>query len=273
MLVYKATGVLTFALGNIGMIGTLGLFSLTATSLPYSLDVGLSLAVAAFLGLLVERLFVRPVMRAPSANVMIVTLAISALLGAVAFQIWAGTTSSTLVPPFDATSRELGNSGIFLAPLDVATWLTGLALAGGLYLFFRFTRLGIAMRATADRPATVGLMGVNAGTIASLAWAIGSVLATISGILIASNLPGLGTTFMLEPLIWATLAAALGSLTSLPGALIAGLLIGLADQLLQLPIGALDLSAYHRSVLFGLFIAILLVRRQGLFGSPSLRRV
>ncbi|HWE63496.1 MAG TPA: branched-chain amino acid ABC transporter permease, partial [Chloroflexota bacterium] len=249
VLVYKATGVLNFALGNIGMVATLVLMSLTGSSLPYWVDLALSLAFAAVLGLVVERVLVRPALHAPATSVMIVTLAISTLLGAIAFQIWANTTASTLIPPFDTTSRELGHSGVFLAPLDVATWLIGVALAAGLYLFFRCTRLGIAMRATADRPLTVGLLGVRAGTIAALAWAMGSVLAAICAILIAANLPGLGVTFMLEPLIWAVLAAALGSMTSLPGALIAALLIGVADQVLQVPFGSLDLSTYHRAIL------------------------
>lgn len=273
VLVYQTTGVLSFALGNVGLIAALTLHSLTATALPYWLDLALSLVGGAALGLLLERAFVRPASAAPPISLTIVTLAIFTLLQGVAFQIWGATTSATLIPPFDTTSRELGASGVYLAPLDLASWLAGPLLAGGLYLFLRSTRLGIAMRASADQPEAARLVGIRPGLVGAIAWGLGGLLATVSAILIAANLPGLGATFMLEPLVWAVLAAALGGLASLPGALAAGLLIGVLDQVLQTPLGPLDLTAYHRSILFTLFLALLLARRGGLFAGSRLRSV
>jgi branched-chain amino acid transport system permease protein len=273
VLIYKATGVLSFALANIGMVATMILYSLTSTALPYVADIALCLACAVALGLGLERLFVRPVLRAPALTSMMVTLAISTLLGALAGQFWQGSTAASLAPPFDVNSRELGHSGVYLAPLDVATGLVSLALAAGLYVFFRWTWLGLAMRATADRMETAPLMGIRPGQISATAWGLGSLVAAVSGIFQASNLTALDTSFMLASLVWAMAAAALGSMTSLQGALVAGLLIGMLNQVLQLPFGPIDISVYHQSAVFGLVILVLLVRRQGLFSGPEMRRV
>jgi branched-chain amino acid transport system permease protein len=273
VLIYKATGVLSFALANIGMVATMILYSLTSTGLPYVADIALCLACAVALGLGLERLFVRPVLRAPALTSMMVTLAISTLLGALATQIWQGSTAASLAPPFDVNSRELGHSGVYLAPLDVATGLVSLAIAAGLYAFFRWTWLGLAMRATADRMETAPLMGIRPGQISATAWGLGSLVAAVSGIFQASNLTALDTSFMLGSLVWAMAAAALGSMTSLPGALVAGLLIGVLNQVLQLPFGPIDISVFHQSAVFGLVILVLMVRRQGLFSGPEMRRV
>lgn len=272
VLIYKSTGVLSLAQANIGMVVTMILYSLTATTLPYAAAIALSLAAAAALGLVAERLCVRPLLRAPATSGMIVTLALSGVLGVVAAQVWPGSSASPLIPPFDTASHELGGSGVYLAPLDVATVLVSALLAGLLRLFLRCTWMGLAMRATADRLGTAPLMGIRVGRVSAVSWVLGALLATVSGILHGSGLPALQSTFMLGSLVWAVLAAALGGLTSFPGALLAGLLIGMADQILQLSFGPLDLSPYHQSLVFILVVAVLLVRRRGLLGGPELRR-
>jgi branched-chain amino acid transport system permease protein len=151
---------------------------------------------------------------------------------------------------------------------------------GALSLFLARTRIGIALRATADNLSVARLMGVPAGSMFLLVWALSSVVAALAGVLFASQQSLVEVQLMDPVLILAFVGAVLGGLDSLPGALLGGILVGLADNLLGLLLagrhmGAVDVSdpGIRAALIFGGFVLVLLLRPQGLLGRAVLRRV
>ena len=275
VLIYKSTGVLNFALPNLGMVGAVTLQALMATPLAVPFAFALAFGAAIVLGLAVERLALRPVQRAPVTSRMIISLAAATLIEAVVALFWGSNREGVVTFPFfDTSPFTIGNTGILVAPLDLAALAACLVIAGGLYFFFRVTTIGIAVRACAERPESVGLLGISRQRIALLSWSAGAVIATLAACFFAADQGSIDPTFMENALVWALLAAVLGSLTSLWGALLGGILLGVADQGIQLlSPGGFDLGSYHRPALFGALILLLMVRKRGLLSDERARQV
>ncbi len=280
VLIYRTTGVLNFAYGAIGAVCT-GFMAILMMGprLPFGLALLGALIFAALLGMGLERSFARPVLRAPVFTKAIATLALALILETVAQQIWPQLSQAVhFSSPFANASVRVG--GVYIALIDVVILLVTAGVMVALQLFLTRTKLGIAMRATADNQDAARLMGAPVGNISLLTWGLSAVIAALAGILLASRTGLMNLSFLDPVLILAFIGAVLGGLESLPGALIGGILIGLLDNLLALflaghSLGPLDISdpGIRQALIFGGFVLVLLFRPQGLFGQAALRRV
>lgn len=280
VLVYRTTGVLNFAYGTIAAICACFMYILlTGPQLNFWLALVITLLFALLLGMVLERGFARPVLEAPIFTKAIATLALALVLQTIAQQIWPQLASPVHFPtPFEGHAVRIG--GLFFSLADATVLIVTILLMVALNFFLTRTRLGIAMRATADGLSAARLMGIPVGRIFLLAWSLSALIAALTGVLLASEQTIIDIQFMDPVLLLAFVGAVLGGLDSLPGALVGGLLIGLADNFLALAlagrsIGALNISdpAIRETVIFGGFILVLLLRPQGLLGRAVLRRV
>ncbi len=280
VLVYRTTGVLNFAYGALAATSTCLLYVLlTGPKLSFWLALPIALLFALALGIVVERGFARPVLEAPIFTKAIATLALALVLQTAVEEIWPQLTSPVHFPtPFEGHALRLG--GLFFSLTDGVVLLTTLLVLLALRLFLGHTRLGIAMRATADGLTAARLVGVPVGLMFLLVWSLSALIAALAGILLASEQTVINVQFMDPVLLLAFVGAVLGGLDSLEGALIGGLLVGVAENLLALvlaghSLGALDLSnpGIREALIFAGFVLLLLVRPRGLFGRAALRRV
>ena len=280
VLIYRTTGVLNFAYGTIGAVCASFMYVfMTSSHVGFWLAAAGALVFAAALGATLERLFARPVLHAPVFTKAIATLALALVLQTVAQQVWPQLTQAErFSTPFDGHAVRV--AGVYLSQIDFVVLLVTAVVMIGLQLFLTRTRLGTALRATADNLSVARLMGVPAGTMFMVVWALSAVVAALAAILLASEQGLIDVTFMDPVLILAFVAGVVGGLDSLPGALVGGIAVGLADNLLALVlaghhVGAVNISdpGIRTALIFGGFVLVLLVRPQGLFGQSLLRRV
>ncbi len=280
VLIYRTTGVLNFAYGAIAALCTCFMYMLLAgPHLNFWLALLLTLFTALVLGGVLERGFARPVLNAPIFTKAIATLALALVLEAVALQIWPQLASSVHFPtPFEGRALHIGT--LYLSLIDIIIVVVTALIMVCLHFFLVRAKLGIAMRATADGLQTARLMGIPVGTMFLIVWGLSAVIAALCGVLLASRQGLVDVRFMDPILLFAFVGAVLGGLDSLPGALIGGILVGLADNLLALllagrMLGALNISdpGVRQALIFSGFVLVLLLRPQGLFGRAFLRRV
>ena len=280
VLIYRTTGVLNFAYGAMAAVSSCFLYILlTGPRLSFWLALPLCLVFAAVLGIVLERLFARPVLDAPVFTKAIATLALALVLRTLAQAIWPQLAEIQHFPtPFEGHSINLG--GVYISAAGIAALVVTAVVVAALTVFLSRSRVGIAMRATADNQPVARLMGVAVGNVFLLTWALSAVVGALSAVLLASQQSLIDITFMDPVLILAFVAAVLGGLESLPGAVLGGLLVGVVGNWLALflagrHIGALDVSApgIRDTLIFSAFVLVLLLRPQGLLGKALLRRV
>lgn len=280
VLVYRTTNVLNFAYGAIAAVCSCFLVVLmTGAHLSFWVAVPLTLVFGAVLGVVLERVFARPVLHAPVFTKVIATLALVLVLQTVALAIWPSYAEPIpLQTPFVGQAARIG--GVFIPLTDVVILGTTAVLLALLSLFLLRTRLGIALRATADDLNAARLVGVPAARMFMLVWALSCVLAAVAGILFASQQQLAQVTLFDPILIFAFVGAVLGGLESLPGALIGGIVVGVADNVLALVlagrhVGAVSISdpGLREALIFGGFVLVLLLRPRGLLGIGEQRRV
>jgi branched-chain amino acid transport system permease protein len=265
MLAFKGTGVLNFAQGELVTLGAYtALFLSLATSLPYWAIFILTILVAGIVGIVFERLLVRPLMRAPEFTVVVATLAVGLMIKDGLRIAWQESVSS-IPSPFADVSVRFGDISINAQYL----WVTfcALAIMGMLALFFNNNLAGKAMRAVAQNQTAARLMGIRVNRVFSATFALSSAIAALAGILIApihGIEPEMGNVLMKG-----FVAAVLGGFNSLVGCVIAAFMLGVIETFGGAFVGGLfkDVTA------FALLILVLLVRPNGLFGSAEARRV
>ncbi|MBK9095625.1 MAG: branched-chain amino acid ABC transporter permease [Anaerolineae bacterium] len=265
VLIYKSTEVINFAQGELLLVGAYLTFGLMADfGLAWPLGVLITLVLAAVLGVIIERLVLRPLIGEPIISVIMVTIGLSSLLRAFVSGIWG--TAPRSFPAFipSATLRILGAA----VPGDrlVAIGLAVLLLTA-LTLFFRRSSDGIAMRAVADDQQAALSMGISVKRIFAIAWSIAAVTAAIAGILVA-NIVGVsgavsGIGLRVFPVV------ILGGLDSIPGAIVGGVIIGLLESFA----GGYLTSGLGEVAPFVVLVLILMVRPYGLFGEVRIERV
>ena len=265
VLVFKATGVLNFAHGEAIMISTFVAFTLLKLKLPYWLAVVLTLLFSALFGLLIERLIIRRFMGRSLLVSGIATLGLFLLFGDLAVWIWGK-------DPFDFpgmfSQKPIDVAGVAISAADLGILGVAAALAGALFAFFRFTRLGIAMQACMENPVAAQLMGIPTRRIYSLAWMLSHMIGAIAALLIAP-VTFLHFTMMQHVLHFAFAAAVLGGIFSLPGSVLGGVVIGVTANLT----GAYVSSAWKEVIPFVVMLAILIVRPHGLLARRHLKKV
>lgn len=259
VLIYKTTGVLNFAHGAIGMFTAFVAYQLgVVDGWPAPIAVVLALAFAAVFGWVMERFTLRPLRERPVLTRVIVTLGWLLVLQSLAGLIWRDTS-------YHIPLQLFPQSGVRIAQLtlgynQLANIIVAGGLAVGLGIFLKKSPLGVAMRATSDNPSAARLLGIDVNRVSAIAWMIGSLLAGITGLLLAP-LTTLNTTDLTIIVIEALGAALIGGLTSLGWTFAGGILLGVAESLLTLH--ALNLPNGARDVLIlAVILMVLLLRRE-----------
>jgi branched-chain amino acid transport system permease protein len=276
-MVYGILGLINFAHGEVVMVGAL--VSLSVVELLLGTNLGLpvplvgvmalvvAIGVCMTLGFSIERVAYRPLRRAPRLAPLITAIGVSILLQTAAMLIWGRRyhTVPALIPPTPHTF-----AGATITNVQILIIVVSALIMAGLMGLVHFTRLGRAMRATAENPLVAGLMGVNINRIISATFVIGSALAAIAGVLVSSNY-GIAHYYMGFVLgLKAFTAAVLGGIGNLPGAMVGGLLLGLIESLGAGYIGDLTggfLGSHYQDVFaFAVLIMVLVFRPTGLLG-------
>jgi branched-chain amino acid transport system permease protein len=264
VLPFKASGIVNFAQGEIVTFGAYLALILSGLGLPYLAVVPLVLVGAAMFGMATERLLIRPIANQPEFTLVIVTFAIGFIIKAAIRLHWQDNTFS-IDAPFVGPPLVLG--ALRLNPAYLVFILSTVVVVAALFLFFGYSKFGKAMRATALDPIAAKLMGIRIGSVFSAAWALSTMLGAFVGLLLA---PVIGINPEIGHLILKGLVAAvIGGFSSLGGAVVGGLLLGL----LETYAGAFFGATFKNLVPFGVLILLLLLRPQGLAGASSVRRV
>ena len=265
VLIYKATEMVNFAQGDVMMVGAfVAITFVDVLGWPFIPGVLAALAVMAVVGAVIERLLLRPMIGEPHFAVLMLTIGLGFVLRALAGAIW-GTSPRPLGTPYAGHVWRIGDLVIGLE--SVAIVAGTVVLCGALYAFFRFSRLGMAMQAASQNQLAAYYVGIPVKRVYALVWALSAVIATVAGVLTAP-------VSLVDPLmgfigIKAFAAAIVGGFGSLPGALIGGLVVGLAEQFagLYLPAGFAEMSAYV------ILLVMLVVRPQGMFATMQRKKV
>jgi branched-chain amino acid transport system permease protein len=268
VLIYRATRVVNFAQGEMGMFSAFIALWLIDSGWPYWGAFFATLTMAFVGGVLLERTVIRPVERAPTVSVVIVTIGLFIALNGAAFWIWTGETRSF---PSAFSTRAIHVAGVAFSIQDFGIVGVTLGAVVLLSLFFRFTKLGLALRAAALNPDASRLVGVRVGWMLALGWGLASVLGALSAMMVAP-LVFLDPNMMRTVLLYALAAAILGGLDSLAGAVVGSLAIGVGLNLIATYVGFVG-DELKLPVAFAVILGVLVLRPTGLFGRVAVRRV
>ncbi len=267
VMIYQAIDHLNFAQGEMAMFSTFIAWQLMQWGVPYWWSFLLTLAVSFAGGILIERLLFKPLAKAPVLTNVAGFIALFAIVNSVAGLTWDFTIKQFPTP--------FGSSP-FLGSQLISTHQAGmigvtLLMLVGLYLFFQFTRIGLAMRAAAALPESARLVGVNTSWMIALGWGMASAIGAVAGILIAP-------VVFLEPnmmggvLVYGFAAAVLGGLTSPLGAVVGGFLVGVFENLAGTYIPGVG-NELKLPIALALIITVLVFKPAGLFGRTIVKRV
>ena len=264
VMIYQATHLVNFAQGEMAMFATYLAWALLQADVPYWAAFGITVASAFVLGVAIERIIIRPVENSPILVIVIVFIALLVIFNSVAGWIF----SYTIKPfpsPFPAqpmfgntyvSSHELGSTAITLVVLLL------------LFVFFRFTPLGLAMRAAAQNPVSSRLVGIRVGWMLALGWGLAAAIGAIAGMLVAP-------TVFLEPnmmggvLLYAFAGALLGGIDSPGGAVLGGFIVGVLENV----VGAYVGTELKLTLALVVIVGVLVVRPSGMFGRVNVVRV
>ena len=267
VITYKTTDVPNFAQGEMAMISTYLAFVLLASyGLSFIGAVIGSLAFAAVLGAAFEFVFVRRAKEPTVLNLIIMTLGFQLILYGIAGWKWGPDQRRFPSPISDADVVAIGPAAV--SQLNLATLAIALIVTALLVAFFRFTKLGVAMRATQQNPMAARINGIPTKRVRAFAFALSSVIGAIAGLLTAP-ITTLDPQLMWDPLLKGFAAAVLGGLTTLVGAVLGGLMLGVAENLF----GAYVSLEFKSVVAFAIIVLVLWFRPSGLFGRHYVRRV
>lgn len=264
VLPFKASGVLNFAQGEVVTVGAYAALILTQLALPYPLVLLGVVVLGAVGGVVIERLLIRPIVAAPEFTLVIATFAIGLLIKGV-ISLRFGDSPASIDGPFG--SDPLLVAGMRFNPTSLWILVCTLAVTLAVIAFFRHARLGKAMRAVSVNPEAAMLMGVRVGTVYRWSWAISTAIGALAGLLVA---PLVGVNPELGQLVLrGLLAAVIGGFTSVGGAIVGGLAVGLIETYAGVLVG----SAFKNLMPFVLLMLLLTLRPQGLFGAVDAKRV
>jgi branched-chain amino acid transport system permease protein len=268
VIIYRSTRVINFAQGEMATFMTFVAWSLMNHGLSFWAAFPLVLALAFIGGVAIERVMIRPVESAPVLTIVIITLGLALLLNGLTNLIWGGG-NRQFNGPFSTRTLDVG--GVPISVQDIGIVAVSLALVALLGLFFRFTKLGLALRAAALNPSSSRLVGVRVSWMLALGWGLAAVLGAVAGMMVAP-IVFLDPNMMQTILLYAFAAAVLGGLDSPIGAVIGGLLLGVIMTLVGRYVGFVG-SALKLPTALLLILLLLLVRPGGLFGRVAVRRV
>ena len=267
VLIYKATETVSFAQGELMMLGAFGgLVAMTMLGFPFWLAVPAAILAMALVGVLTERVIIRPVLGQPAFSIVMLTIGLGYVgRGLVTMIPNIGTETHTLPVPY---KDQVWNVGALVLNVEQMVVIAStVLLCGGLYALFRYSKLGIAMQASSQNQLAAYYMGIPVKTLNGLVWGLAAAVAAIAGLLLApitfvhANMGFIG--------LKAFPAAVVGGFGSLPGAIVGGLIIGIVESLsgFYLPEGFKDIAAYI------VVLIMLVVMPNGLFGEKLRKKV
>ena len=266
-MVYGIAKMINFAHGDIIMVGAYSLyFGISILHLPIPLAILLTVVICSMLGVLIEKIAYKPLRNAPPLAVLITAIGMSFFLQSGSLLIFGSTPIpfQSVIPNVNIKIGAIVISSITLVTLVV----TAIAMIL-LTLFINRTKLGSAMRAVSEDRGAAQLMGINADSTISMTFAIGSALAAVAGILYISQYQSMKPTLGALPGIKAFVAAVLGGIGSIPGAMIGGILLGLIESVSKAYIS----TELADAIVFGVLIVVLLFRPSGLLGKKKIVKV
>jgi branched-chain amino acid transport system permease protein len=267
VLIYRATGIVNFAQGEMAMFSTFIAWGLIEAGIAVGLAALITLAVSLVGGMVIERVIIRPFEGGQELTLVVVTLGLFILINGLARWIW-GPQNRGFPSLFPDDTIAAGGIETSVEALALVAVLLG--VAGVLYLIFQRTRLGLAMRAAAVNPEASRTVGIPVGRMLMLGWGMAAVCGAVAGILVAPRL-FLDPNLMGPVIIYSFAAATLGGFDSPFGAVLGGWIIGVAEALAG---GYVDFIGQDLKILVPLavMLSVLLVRPHGLFGSPEVAR-
>ena len=268
VIIYRSTRVINFAQGEMATFTTFVAWSLMNHGLSFWAAFPLVLAIAFAGGVAIERVVIRPVENASTLTIIIVTLGLALLLNGLMSVIWGGG-ERQFHGPFSTRTTDIG--GVPISVQDIGIVAVSIGLVALLGLFFRYTKLGLGLRAAALNPASSRLVGVRVGWMLAFGWGLAAVLGAVGGMMIAPVV-FLDPNMMQTVLLYAFAAAILGGLDSPVGAVVGGIVLGLTIDLLGRYVDWIG-STLKLPVALLLILAFLLLRPAGLFGKLAVRRV
>ena len=266
VLIWRSTRIVNFAQGSMAAATTFIALALINADYSYWLAFVVALASGFVLGAIVERVIIRPVEGGPELNAVIVALGLFVALQAL-IAVLAGSAFQSFPTPFGVRGFEIGDTTIAITPTSLYIIGSVLIVMALLVALFRFTRVGLAMRASAFGQEVARLLGVRVGRMLTLGWALAAVVGSLSGLLIAGG-EFVYPAYMDSLIVFGFVAAVLGGLDSPVGAIVGGLLLGLALSYVS---GYFDSALVNFAALVILMI-VLLVKPGGLFASSVARR-
>ena len=269
VLIHRATGVINFAQGEMAMFTTYIAWTLIENhGWSYWPAFVVTLAFAFLLGVGVQRVVIAPVSSAPILTIVIMTIGLVLTFNGLASLIWSAEIRA-FPSPFPNDTWQIG--GVSISQQDVGTFAVVLALVALLWAFFQFTKVGLALRASALNPDASRLVGVRVGWMLAIGWGLAAMLGAVAGMLAAPTVL-LDPNMMQAILIYAFAAAVLGGIDSPPGAVAGGLILGVGLNLIGTYSDFVGADLKLPAALL-IILIVLLVRPAGLFGKPVTRRV
>ena len=271
VLIYRATGLVNFAQGEMALFSTFVTWQLWDWGVPIALAIVVSMGLSFIGGALIERVIIRPVgdVEHNALAIVIVTVGMLLALNALVGWIW-GTEGRRFPKIFSAGTIEVGTVSISYQALGTLAVLAAEVVL--LYLLFQHTKLGLAVRSVASNSGSSALVGIRVGRVLMFGWGLAAAVGALAGALYASELSLLDANIFFQLLVYAFAAATLGGFDSPLGAVVGGLIVGVITVLAGGYVGWLgeDLKLVAA---FVLIMAVLLVRPQGLFGHRQVSRV
>lgn len=268
VLIYNAMGLVNFAQGEMAMLATFIAYTLINRGMSYLIAFPVTLVLAFGGGLVIERVVIRPVERAPVLTLVIITLGLATLFNGLAGALF-GYAPRSFPSPFSSQSFGIGD--VFFGYHDLGVIAVSGVVLLGVYLLLQHTTIGLTLRAAAHHPEASRLLGVPVSWMLAIGWGLASAVGAVSGMLVAPSLL-LEPNMMQSIIIYAFAAAVLGGIESPLGAVIGGLLVGVTVNLAgaYLPGVGGDLQL---AVALAIIVAVLVIKPNGLFGRASVRRV
>ncbi len=265
VMIYQATNLVNFAQGEMAMFSTYIAWSLINAGLPYWGAFALAVGLSFLGGVIVERVIIRPVENAPILALVIVFIALLVIFNSIAGWIYTYTIKEFPSPFPD--QPFMGN--VYISSHDMGAIGMTIAMVVVLFLFFRFTPLGLAMRAAAQNPESSRLVGIRVSWMLALGWGMAAAIGAVAGMMVAPTL-FLDPNMMGGVLLYAFAAALLGGISSPGGAVFGGFVVGVTENLVGTYIIGDELKLSFALVLI---VGVLVIKPSGIFGKAVVHRV
>ena len=265
VMIYQAIDHFNFAQGEMAMFSTFIAWQLITWGMPYWAAFFATVALSFIGGMMIERIVFKPIQNAPVLSHVVVFIALFSIFNSLAGYFWEFT-----IKVFPTPFPDWLRMGTFMGAHEVGMLVVTMLLLAGLYLFFRFTSVGLAMRAAAQNPESARLVGVRVGWMVALGWGMASAIGAVAGMMIAP-IVFLEPNMMLGIVLYGFAGAVVGGLNSPGGAVVGGFLVGVVENLAGTFIHYG--SELRLTIALLLIVGVLMFRPSGLFGLRTVTRV